>query len=131
MFTEGKIINITLSQSLLRKKTFFLGGFRKNHYLCGEFTFKSISKGMKQGNQVSHQVAEAVVEWRDTGERFTALISLDDVWVDDMDPPYRLTSLGPIPEDKIFFHAGSVEGLRRLQASDDEEFKILEVCGFY
>lgn len=33
-------------------------------------------------------------------------------------------------EHWIFFHAGSIEGLRRLQAGDGEDSKILEVCGY-
>lgn len=33
-------------------------------------------------------------------------------------------------EHRIFFHAGSIEGLRRLQAGDGEDSKILEVCGY-
>ena len=77
--------------------------------------------------QKTPTVAKAVIEWKDDKQQHEYLLSIDNIWVDELAFPYRNTEIGVLSEEDIFYHAGDISGLCDLADSNGEDFKILDI----
>lgn len=88
-------------------------------------------KFLSKHNGEDPKVVEVEIEWKDTKEKYTYIVSLDDLWLDEKAEQYRETEMGKLYEEDIFYHLGSIDGLFKLLENDEEDFTIKQVFGFY